>query len=247
MTVLLPSSTKIVPSERLPAPESAIRIVEEYEAREVAAHPLFATLSAQPVNLEALWLLVANMNAGISPNFVRWLALTIARVQDNRVGSLIAKQLADELGNGDFQNIHSVLLERFVAGLERWRPVRPTENLLLAGQRLGSRASLVFEGAEPYEAVGGLIVAEVFAKKMDRCLGDEIRRQDLVPREALLWLDIHEVLEVHHAEDSRGLAELVPEEGAALSATWRGARALWEAMWGFLDDVATLAFAERLA
>jgi len=225
----------------------AMRIADEYEARDVAAHPLFVALRAQPVNLEAIWFLVANMNAGISPNFVRWLALTIARVHDRRVASLIAKQLDDELGNGDFENIHSVLLERFVGGLERWRPERPGEDLLRAGRRLGARASLVFEAPDPYDAVGGLMVAEIFAKKMDRCLGDEIRRQGLVPREALLWLEIHEVLEVDHAEDSRELALLVPDRDESLASTWRGATELWDSMWGFLDDVARLAFRERTA
>jgi hypothetical protein len=236
--------------ENAPAPQphaSAQSIVREYEARDVSAHPLFSRLRSEPVSLEALWFLVANMNAGISPNFVRWLGLTIARVSDYRVASLIAKQLDDELGNGDFQGIHSVLLDKFVAGLAHWRPERPGQNLLLAGERLGRRASAVFESAEPYEAVGGLIVAEIFAKKMDICLGDEIRRQNLVAPEALRWLEIHEVLEIDHAEDSASLAALVPEQGDELEATWRGARELWEAMWGFLDDVALLAFERRAA
>jgi pyrroloquinoline quinone (PQQ) biosynthesis protein C len=225
----------------------AIQIVAEYEARDVADHPLFKRLRAEPVSLEALWFLVANMNAGISPNFVRWLGMTIARLPDYRVSSLIAKQLDDELGHGDFSGIHSVLLEKFVSGLSRWRPERGGENLLRAGECLGERASAVFESAEPYEAVGGLMVAEIFAKKMDRCLGDEIRRQNLVAPEALRWLEIHEVLEVDHADDSGSLAALVPEEGDALSATWRGARGLWDAMWGFLDDVEQLAFERRAA
>ncbi|MEY2933117.1 MAG: hypothetical protein RL033_3866 [Pseudomonadota bacterium] len=225
----------------------AIQIVAEYEARNVADHPLFQRLRAEPVSLEALWFLVANMNAGISPNFVRWLGMTIARLPDYRVASLIAKQLDDELGHGDFAGIHSVLLEKFVGALSRWRPERAGENLLRAGERLGEQASAVFESAEPYEAVGGLIVAEIFAKKMDSCLGDEIRRQNLVAPEALRWLEIHEVLEVDHAEDSASLAALIPEEGYALSATWRGARGLWDAMWGFLDDVEQLAFERRAA
>ncbi len=226
-------------------PRSARCIVEEYEAHDVSAHPFFVTLRAAPVDLAALWVLVANMNAGISPNFVRWLALTIARVDDPRIASLVAKQLNDELGNGDFQNIHRVLLERFVAGLEPWRPPPPASARLDAGRRLGVRATLVFEAPNPYQAVGGLMVAEIFAKKMDHCLGDEIRRQELVPRDALLWLDLHEVLEEHHAEDSGELASLVPAQGAALAATWQGASSLWEAMVGFLDDVAAAAFIER--
>lgn len=225
----------------------ATRIVAEHEALEVSEHPLFTRLRSEPVSLEALWFLVANMNAGISPNFVRWLGLTIARLPDYRMASLIAKQLHDELGNGDFQSIHSHLLEKFVAALSRWQPERPGENLLRAGERLGERASTVFESADPYQAVGGLIVAEIFAKKMDRCLGDEIRRQNLVAPDALRWLEIHEVLEVDHADDSLGLAELIPDDADARAAAWRGARELWDAMWGFLDDVAELAFERRAA
>jgi pyrroloquinoline quinone (PQQ) biosynthesis protein C len=230
-----------------PGSLSAIDIVEQYEDCSVAEHPLFVRLRTEPVNLGALWVLVANMNAGISPNFVRWLSLTIARLEDYRIASLIAKQLDDELGNGDFDRVHRVLLERFVAGLDPWRPRRIGRQELEAGRLLGKRASQVFESGETYEAIGGLIVAEIFAKQMDRCLGDEIRRQNEVPKDALLWLDIHEVLEVDHAEDSRGLAQLVPAEREAISATWQGARRLWDAMWGFLDDVSSAAFANGSA
>jgi pyrroloquinoline quinone (PQQ) biosynthesis protein C len=223
----------------------AARIVEQYEAVEVASHPLFVTLASAPVNLEALWVLVANMNAGISPNFVRWLALTIATIPDQRIASLLAKQLDDELGNGHFDQIHRVLLERFVDGLGPWRPERAVGRPLEAGERLAARAGEVFDTGKPFEAVGGMIVAEIFAKKMDHCLGDEIRRQDRVPKEALTWLDIHEVLEEHHAADSLNLAVLVPEHGPALASTWRGARKLWAAMWGFLDDVGAAALVGR--
>ena len=122
-----------------------------------------------------------------------------------------------------------VLLERFVEGLEPWSPRDATARTLTAGHRLATRASDVFDAGGPFEAVGGLIVAEIFAKKMDQCLGDEIRRQALVPREALAWLDIHEVLEVDHAADSYELAALLPERPEAVSGSvdlpdWRLAR-----------------------
>jgi hypothetical protein len=229
---------------RVGAPTS---IVDEYESVDVAAHPLFVRLANNPVDLPAIWVLVANMNAGISPNFVRWLALTIARTPDQRIASLIAKQLDDELGNGKAERIHRLLLERFVAGLEPWSPRDSAARTLSAGHRLAARASEVFDAGGPFEAVGGLIVAEIFAKKMDQCLGDEIRRQSLVPREALVWLDIHEVLEVDHAADSYELAVLVPDHGAPLASAWQGARKLWAAMWGFLDDVHAAAYGQHAA
>jgi pyrroloquinoline quinone (PQQ) biosynthesis protein C len=225
--------------------QAATAIVDEYEAIDVSAHPLFVRLATNPVDLQALWILVANTNAGISPNFVRWLALAIARMPDYRVSSLLAKQLDDELGNGKPDRIHRKLLERFVAGLEPWSPREPAQRELEAGERLAARSGEVFDSGTAYEAVGGLMVAEIFAKKMDRCLGDEIRRQSLVPREALEWLELHEVLEIDHAADSYELAVLVPEQGPPLAATWQGARTLWAAMWGFLDDVLAAVSAAR--
>ncbi|XXY49887.1 iron-containing redox enzyme family protein [Sorangium sp. So ce269] len=223
----------------------AARIVDEYEARDVSAHPLFVTLRENPVDLRAIWFLVANTHAGISPHFVRWLAHTIARIDDRRIASLMAKQLNDELGNGDSQRIHSILLERFVNGLEAWRPRDAGGDLLRPGKRLGERSTALFEAADPYEAVGALIVAEIFAKQMDRCLGDEIRRQSAISEDALTWLTIHEVLEVDHAEDSGALAALVADQGSSLAATWRGAIAQWDALWEFLDGVAALALARK--
>src|SRR5207248_355021 len=93
---------------------------------------------------------------------------------------------------------------------------------------------------DPYEGVGALMVGEIFAKKMDRCLGDQIRRQDLVPREALTWLVIHETLEEDHANDSHELAALIPADAERVAAAWRGARAQWQALWDFLGGVAGL-------
>jgi hypothetical protein len=39
----------------------------------------------------------------------------------------------------------------------------------------------------------------------------------------------------------------VPEQGPPLAAAWQGARTLWAAMWGFLDDVHAAALAARPA
>lgn len=82
-----------------------------------------------------------------------------------------------------------------------------------------------------------MIVGEIFAKKMDHCLGEEIRRQGAIAAEALTWLVIHETLEVDHADDSRALAKLIPDSDIVLSATWSGARTQWSQLWDFLDGV----------
>src|SRR6185369_4575478 len=80
-------------------------IVATYHRLEVSQHPFFVELAKAPVDLGAVYLLMANLQVGISPHFVPWLARTIARVEDRRIGSLLAKQLDDELGRGDFSQI----------------------------------------------------------------------------------------------------------------------------------------------
>lgn len=213
-------------------------IVDEYERLEVAEHPLFLSLAEKPVDLGAIWLLMANLAAGISRDFVIWLAQTIARVDDRRIASLLAKQLNDELGNGSFSGIHSGLLDRFIAALERWRPEQAEDEVALEpGRTLAQRATQLFDTSSVYEALGALMVGEVFAKKMDRCVGDQIRRQSSISDDDLTWLVIHETLEVDHADDSRELAALVPNTEVALAECRRGADAQWLLLWEFLDGV----------
>ncbi|MFZ5896557.1 MAG: iron-containing redox enzyme family protein [Myxococcota bacterium] len=221
---------------------SAEAIVDEYERLEVARHPLFLKLDARPVDLGAVWLLMANLAAGISRDFVIWLAQTIARVEDRRIASLLAKQLNDELGNGSFSGIHSKLLDKFIVALERWRPDgADSSRVLEPGRTLARRASQLFASSSVYEALGALMVGEIFAKKMDHCVGDQIRRQSAISDDDLTWLVIHETLEVDHADDSRELAALVPNDEAALQECRRGARAQWHLLWEFLDGVHAVA------
>ena len=219
----------------------ARRIVETYEQNEVAAHPFFLDLQKRSVDLEAIWLLVANLRAGISEAFVRWLGTTIARIDDRRIACIVAKQLDDELGKGDISQIHSVLLDQFVAGLDRWRPKVVTASTVAAGERMAKRAGSIFHAPDPYEGIGALMSGEIFAKKMDHCLGEEIRRQEAIPSRALTWLVLHETLEIDHADDALELAALIPDHGPSLASTWRGATAQWNVLWEFLDDVKKIA------
>ena len=226
---------------------SAKAIVDEYEQYEVSDHPFFRELQARPVDYSALWLLMSNLQCSISHHFVRWLASIISRIDDPRIASLLAKQLNDELGNGDYKMIHSVLLDRFVSGLGQHSQSTLRQDLLEPGRSLLAAMTKTFGAADPYEGVGALMVSEVFAKKMDSCVGNELRRQNALSREIMHWLDLHENLEVTHAEDSYELAVLVPESGPKLAAAWRGARAEWNALWSFLDDVHTASRALRAA
>lgn len=233
-------------SENTPRRSTAEAIVDEYEALEVSAHPLFVELRAKPLDLGALWLLMANLAAGISRDFVVWLAQTIARVDDRRIASLLAKQLNDELGSGRFDQIHSALLQDFVDGLDPFRPSGlADEDALAPGRTLARRGSLLFQVGDVNRALGALMVGEIFAKKMDHCVGDEIRRQNALSAQVLTWLTIHETLEVDHADDSRELAILLPAAETTLRELRAGARAQWQILWEFLDDVRGVLFHVR--
>jgi len=221
-------------------------IVAKCQAQQVGEHPFFVALRKRPADLSAIWLLMANVHAGISDHFVHWLAALIERIDDVRIASLVAKQLNDELGNGHFQEIHSTMLVDFLAGLEPFRNGFDNATALHPGRRLCESMTVIFGNRDPYEGVGALIVSEVFASKMDCCVGDEIRRQNAIARAALRWLEVHETLEVDHAGDSSRLAELVPKQGSSLAAVWRGANAEADALWRFLDEVhAIAALAQR--
>lgn len=127
-----------------PGAGSAEEIVDHYERIDVAGHPFFAWLQQRPVDLPSLWILVANLHAGISRDFVIWLAQTIARLEDRRIASLLAKQLNDELGNARFDQIHSHLLRRFLDGLDPWRPAGSEAVLLLPGRCSGTAGHRAF-------------------------------------------------------------------------------------------------------
>jgi hypothetical protein len=232
-------------AEGVDAVPSAEEMVSRYRRIEVADHPFFITLARAPVDLEAVYLLMANLQQGISGSFMSWLASTIARVDDRRVASLLTRQLNDELGGGDFSQIRSILLERFVTALSPWCARADDEALLGAGRRLARDGARPFLASDPCESLGALMVGQIFAVKMDACLEHDMRRQLLVTGSALRWLDRHETPEAHHAQGSRELAELIPKNGASLAATWRGAIDQWGTLWRFLDDVQEMLVAMR--
>jgi hypothetical protein len=228
--------------EAVPPPEE---IVSRYKRIEVADHPFFITLAQGPVDLEAVYLLMANLQQGTSGSVTNRLVATIARVDDRRIASLLARQLNHELGAGDFTQIHSVLLERFVTALSPWCARADDEALLGAGRRLAREGARPYLASDPCEALGALMVGEIFAEKMGACLGHDMRRQLLVTGAALRWLEIHDTLGARRAQAANELALQLPHEGPSLSATWRGAIDQWGTLWRFLDDVNEMLIAMR--
>ena len=212
-------------------------IIFFYEKESVANHLFWQHLKSQPPNLSYIWILVANLYEGISKNFVRWIAHIVSTVEDDRIRCLIASQLDEELGEGDYSRAHRLLLERFLEGLEPWKP-ETVERLLIPGEELGKQAGKYYLSRNPYEALGAALVGEVLAKQFDTSLYEEIKRQDVhLNPWYLTWLTLHAELEVHHADDSLALARLIPQSNSTLEAVSRGAMGMSAAFRGFLTDL----------
>jgi len=226
------------PQLRLEAPVAKVSrpatdIVEYFEEHSIADHPFFARMRREPVRLEVLARLLANFRVGITREFPRRLAWLTARVMDDAIRCVLAKQLNDELGDGDFKRAHRGLFERMLEVLTPWAP-QETEEVLSPGRALGKELERCYVTAEPYEGVGASLVVEVYGKQVDTSIADQFRRQNQIPPSKLTWLHLHETLEVEHAGESMDVARLIPD-GSASEEAWRGAKAIATASRTFFD------------
>jgi pyrroloquinoline quinone (PQQ) biosynthesis protein C len=218
-----------------PVARPATEIIDHFEAHSIADHPFFARMRREPVRLEVLARVLANFRVGITRDFPRRLAWLTARAGDDRIRSLLAKQLNDELGSGDFMRAHSGLFERMLTVVSPWA-LPETDELLAPGFVFGEELERTYVKADPYEGLGASLVAEVHGKQVDTAIADQFRRQDQIPPSELEWLHLHETLEVEHVDESMDLARLIPT-GPASEAAWRGAKALSTAARTFFDTL----------
>jgi len=231
------STSTAIPDPLLPAEE----IVRRYE-HEVALgqHPFFQRLAREEVSLPHLWLVMANFWEAFVHDFPERVAKAIANFDTDELRCVFVKQLNDELGEGDIERAHKPMFKRLVDALEPWRMDGDYEHLVAPGRRLGERMNEHLHGPDPYEAVGALMMIEIFGKQNDLLLGEQFRRQNELDREALTWLHLHEELEVDHADDSLVVARLLPAPGrddAKLQGAWRGAVGLVDAAMEYFDGL----------
>jgi DMATS type aromatic prenyltransferase len=212
-----------------------------YEDYAFTHHPFFQRLQREPVNPQYIWLLMMNVR-GTSTNFTRRLANVVAQVDDERIRCLLAKQLNDELGNGNIDRIHRKLFERLMTAVEPWRIESCTENMLMPGQEISDRLEEIFLDSNPYVGVGATIVTEIHAKHFDLWLGAELRKTN-VDLSAIKWVTVHEELEVDHANESLVLARFVAESEENVVFARQGIEKACMASWSFLNDMYRLCFA----
>ncbi len=231
-----PRPEAIAPRKQPPLPV-AEAIVRRREAEPLTDHPFFQRMQRETVDLGHMWRLFTNIRSGLSQHFPRRLAAVVARVTDERIRSLLAKQLDEELGEGDYTKAHLVLFDDMLAGLSAYKPAHVDALDFEAGRVLEAQLEVPYADADGHVGVGAAMVIEVFGKQVDRFVADQFRRQREVAPDTLTWLHLHENLELEHAEESIDLARLVPATPDAQAAVSRGARAVFDAGWLFFDHM----------
>jgi DMATS type aromatic prenyltransferase len=217
------------------------QLVVECEREPLTVHPFLQRMLRTTIDVRHMWLMFENVRVGLSEHFVRRLAHAIARVDDDRIRSPLAKQLHEELGSGDAERTHRKLMGQLIETLRRWRPENVSEAMLEPARALSARLEAIYYDPHPYVAVGGAIVIELLGKQVDLFVAEQFRRQAELGIPSLEWLTLHEGLELEHASESLDIARCVEIESDR-AAAWRGGRAVYLAGWAFFDDMYKLCF-----
>lgn len=218
----------------------ATALVERHERSPIIDHPYFARLRREPADPRRLWTLLANFMVGVVDPFPRRLSGLAARTDDNRLRSLLVKQLNDGLGAGDLRRADCGRYERLFAALESWAPPSPHDALVRPGREFGVVLDRAYLEAAASEGLGASLVVELYGRQIDRFISAELRRYADVPRDQAAWpLDGGEADRV---DALVALARRIPN-GPVLEAAWRGAELIAESAWRFFDAIGEVSFA----
>lgn len=235
-----PPRSPVVLPRRPDDPEAVVR---KFEHESIAVHPFFSRLARDPFDDRPLALLVLNIREAITRHFARRLANVIARVEEDPIRSVLAKQLNDELGDGDPSRTHKILFERFAAGFALRLAESFPDVALEPGRAFGAVQEELYLHRSPYEGLGATLVMELLGKQADLTMGRLLRRSpNPLPDPVMEWLVLHEELEIAHVDESFELARMIPA-GSKASLAVRGAEELGRAGWSFLDDMYSVCFA----
>jgi pyrroloquinoline quinone (PQQ) biosynthesis protein C len=222
---------------------TAEHVTRQFELLDISQHPFLQRLLREPPNPAAVWLLIHNTYEGTSKHFIRWLASLTAQVENEEVRCLLARQLYQEMGEGDFSRAHSVLMRSFLEGLSLMKPAHLDDEDFEAGRRLGTRFARHYLSQDWYESLAALIAGEICAHQLIFHVARLLRQQvHALQPAALTWLQAHEELEGGHADESMVLAGMVPSEPAALEGMLRGTSGIHSALWGFLHEMYELCY-----
>jgi Iron-containing redox enzyme len=174
-------------------------------------------------------------------NNTRRLASILSRVEDERIRCILAKQLNDELGNGNIKHIHRKSFEQMMTVLEHWKMESFTEDMVISGKEFSQQLENIYVNSNPYVSVGSTILMEVYGKQFYLWLGQELRKTN-VDLSRIPWVTLHEELEVDHANESLILAGFVTDSKEGVIAARQGIEKSSMASWKFLDSLYCLCY-----
>jgi DMATS type aromatic prenyltransferase len=235
------SPSKITASIQLPKSLPSLQqMAKHYQDFPLQDHPLFQRVEREPVNQEYLWLLVMNIHDS-AINFTRRLAYLISRIDDRRICSILAKQLNDELGNGNIQHIHVNLYEQLLSAIEPWQIKSSDENMLIHGQEFSRKLEEIYTNPNPYVGLGAAIALEFYAEQFDPWLGGELRKTN-IDLSDMIWVTIHEELEVDHADESLVIVSFISESEANIAAVIQGMEQVSIASWKLFNSLYNICY-----
>lgn len=212
-----------------------------YKTNSAENHPFFQRLHREPANLTNLWLLFANFQKGIVDDFTRRLALVVAYIDDDLIRCVLAKQLNEELGNGDVSHIHKKIFDRFILALEPHKPELITTEMLAPGFKLSQGLDALYSNPNPYIGVGAAILMEIRGEQRDEIVNKELARSKLDSSVAS-WFYLHGELEADHVDEVMTLARQIDSSDGDRTAVLQGLEMTSDALWDFCNGMYRVCF-----
>lgn len=186
-----------------------------------SVHPLLLGLERGTLAPAHAWELLAELHAAvIEPSARRWAGL-VARIDDDVARSVLAHELATELGDGD--------VERSVARRVRWwLDAAPPQVDTRPHWRLAARLDAIFADEHPWVGVGALLASRRFAADVTRGVALDLRRHGHV--------DISTEIDASIGPYPDALAGAIRHD-VERRAIARGEQAVLSAVWTALDDL----------
>ncbi len=160
---------------------------------------------------EPEWAYVCGHHLRYSSQFTRFLGALIARITDPVSRSIVIRNLIDEEGDGNQQEVHSTILKRFVVNRFGESALEPKDAHLSDG--LAAKFLNLIESAEP--AVGAAVLAfgcEALVSRLYRHFVDGMRKRGFSDEELVFFL-LHIDCDDGHAEELLNLMrDLLPGE-----------------------------------
>ncbi|WP_373542398.1 tryptophan dimethylallyltransferase family protein [Chamaesiphon sp.] len=227
---------KIVPPQLEKSCHSLEEISWHYKTNSIEDHPFFQRLHREPANLTNLWLFFANVQEGIISHFTTRLSLIVDRIDDDLIRGVFAKQLHEELGNGDESHIHKEIFARFILGLEPYKPELVTREMLAPGLKLSQGLETLYSDPNPYVGVGAAILMEVRGEQRDKIVTKELVRTTL-DSSVSSWFYLHGELEGDHADEVLNLARQIDNSDGDKAAVLQGVKMTADVLWNFCNDM----------